>query len=219
MTRTLRSLIAGSLLFGALALSSPAGATPVCTDGYMGGLPRAACGNRVFPEAANSVDYVQYLPDATGFREAEHGLRYLAQLYPRYVSVFTLRQLYNTDLAVSAGRDQRRSTDPADSKDGYDIFVVKLTDHQVPDEGKQTLLFSLSVHGDEKGGIEGGFRAIEDLAMAASSGGSITDGVQGYESTTGEDPKFHSYAVSEVLKKEAVYFVDFNIDGWVRGDR
>ena len=71
---------------GVLAGGGSANATPVCTDGYKGGPPLAACGGRVFPEVANSVDYVQYLPDPqTGFREYQHGLEYLARRYPRWV--------------------------------------------------------------------------------------------------------------------------------------
>jgi hypothetical protein len=212
----LRSAIVA--LGGVLLLGGQAWATPVCTDGYMGGAPRAACGGRVFPEAQNTLDYVQYMPDPTGFKEYQHGVEYLAQLYPRWVSVFTLRQRYNDADAVSVGPDGNRSYESDDTNDGHDILVVKLTDHQVPDAGKQTLLFSLSVHGDEKGGIEGGLRAAEDLAVAATNGGYISDGVPGYESTTGETPTFRQHAVSQILKKEAVYFIDFNIDGWRRGD-
>jgi Zinc carboxypeptidase len=207
-----------------VSLIGPASATPVCTDGYKGGPALSACGGRVFPEIANSVDYVQYLPDpATGFREYQHGLEYLAKLYPRWVSVTTLSKHFKTKKAVSAGPDGIRSYEKGDTKDGYEILVVKLTDHKVPDRKKQKLMFSLSVHGDEIGGKEGGLRAIEDLAMAADGNenidGEISDGVKGYESTTGVKPKFHSYPVKQVLKKEAVYFVDFNIDGWAAGDR
>lgn len=218
--RSLRAACVTTLAVGFLVLGAPgASATPVCTDGYMGGPPRALCGGRVFPEVESSADYVQYLPDPqTGFREYLHGVQYLAQLYPRWVSVFTLRQRYGTDDAVSMGPDRVRAYEPNDANDGYDIVVVKLTDHQVPDEGKQTLLFSLSVHGDEKGGIEGGVRTVEDLAIAATNGGKIADGVAGYESTTGRQPVFHEYEVRDVLAREAVYFIDFNIDGWVRGD-
>ena len=201
-----------------LLLAVPASATPVCTDGYKGGPPLAACGGRVFPEAQNSLDYVQMLPDpATGFAEYRDGLQYLAKVYPRWVSVTTLRDLYGPK-AVSIGPDGKRSTDPADTGDGHDIVVVKVTDHQAPDAGKQTMLFSLSIHGDEKGGIEGGVRAVEDLAIAATKGGKITDGVAGYPSATGRSPQFHSYEVKDVLAKEAVYFVDFNADGWRSGD-
>lgn len=206
--------VAGAVLAG----GGIAQATPVCTDGYMGGPPLAACGGRVFPEVANSVDYVQYSPyPQSGFREYQHGLEFLARKYPRWISVFTLRSLYGDD-AVSMGPDGRRSHAENDTGDGFDILVVKITDHTVPDEGKQNLLYSLSVHGDEKGGIEGGVRTAEDLAIAAENGGYISDGVPAYDSTTGKDPVFHSYRVRELLAKEAVYLIDFNIDGFVRGD-
>src|SRR3712207_84798 len=33
-----------------LILAGPATATPVCTDGYMGGPPASQCGGRIFPE-------------------------------------------------------------------------------------------------------------------------------------------------------------------------
>lgn len=214
----LRALVVLSVLILSL-LPGRASATPVCTDGYKGGPPLELCGGRVFPEAANTLDYVQYLPDpVTGFAEYQHGLEYLAQLYPRWISVFTLREHFEDDPAVSVGPDGKRSSAADDTGDGHDIVVVKITDHEVPDDGKETLLYSLSIHGDEKGGIEGGVRAAEDLVVAAEEGGSITDGIAGYESTTGRQPDFRSYPVSEVLANEVVYLVDFNIDGWRRGD-
>jgi RTX calcium-binding nonapeptide repeat (4 copies)/Zinc carboxypeptidase len=217
MTRRTLSLSLILAVVSALLVVAPAVATPVCTDGYEGGPPRSDCGGRVFPEATDTTEYVQYQPNPlTGFREYQHGLEYLAKLYPRWLSVSTLSTHYGTDDAVSAGPDQIRSYEGTDTDDGYEILVAKLTDHNVPDAGKQTLLYSLSIHGDEKGGIEGGVRAIEDLAMAAENGGKITDGVEGYESASGRQPEFHE--VKDVLAKQAVYFVDFNIDGWVRGD-
>ena len=35
-----------------LTLTAQAGATSVCTEGYMGGPPASQCGGRIFPEAA-----------------------------------------------------------------------------------------------------------------------------------------------------------------------
>lgn len=217
--RTPRLSLAAVLVFSIAMLITPrASATPVCTDGYMGGPPLDLCGGRIFPEAETAFEYVQYLPDpVTGFREYQHGIEYLAQKYPRWVEIITLSDLYGDD-AVSMGPDRIRSYDAEDTGDGYDIFAIKLTDREVPDAGKETLLFSLSVHGDEIGGREGGLRAVEDLAMAAEDGGTIADGVEGYESTTGSQPEIHEYEVADVLANEAVYFIDFNIDGWVKGD-
>ena len=200
-----------------LTLAGQAGATPVCTDGYMGGPPAAQCGGRIFPEAANSQGYVQYTPNPQGYSEYKHGLEYLAQKYPRWISVFALKQRYGDD-AVTAGPDQKRPQAGDDTGDGRDILVVKISDHSVPDKGKQPLLFSLAVHGNERGGLEGGLRTAEDLAMAATSGGKVADGVANYESTTGRKPEFHSYEARELLAGQAIYLVDFNIDGWAIGD-
>ena len=204
-------------LFSTLLLPTLASATPVCTDGYKGGPPQAVCGDRIFPEAAVARSYVQYLPDPAGFREYQHGIEYLAEAYPRWVSVTNLRKLYEED-AVSAAEDNIRSYEKDDTDDGHDIWVIKITDHKVPDKGKETLFFSLSVHGNERGGLEGGLRTAEDLARAAEDGGTITDGLGNYETTTGKEPKFHEYEVKDVLAREAVYLVSFNPDGWQVGD-
>jgi hypothetical protein len=212
MTRLVLPCLAALLL-----LASPAAATPVCTDGFMGGPPSSQCGGRIFPEAALAKGYVQYQPDPFGFIEYQHGLQYLAKQYPRWVSVFTLRDRYGKE-AVSVGPDGVRSYEDGDTGDGGDIFVVKITDHKVPDKGKETLLFSLSVHGNERGGLEGGLRTAEDLAMAAEKGGKVPDGLPNYDSSTGRKPTFHDVEVKELLAKEAVYFIDFNVDGWRVGD-
>ena len=200
-----------------LVIAAPAAATPVCTDGYKGGPPAASCGGRIFPEAANAQAYVQYTANPFGFIEYQHGIEYLAQKYPRWVSVFTLRSKYGP-LAVSVGADGIRAGEPGDTNDGRDIWIMKITDHQAPDKGKQTLLHSLSVHGNERGGLEGGLRTAEDLAMAATTGGKISDGVANYESNTGKKPAFHEYEVKDVLRKQVLYLIDFNLDGWAVGD-
>ncbi len=213
--RAVRAFAVAGLL--AVVSAAPAGATPVCTDGYKGGPPASACGGRIFPEAELARGYVQYTQDTFGFIEYQHGIEYLAQKYPRWISIFKLSDFYGAD-AVSAGPDATRPYEEGDADDGQHIQVIKITDHQVPDEGKETLLFSLSVHGNERGGLEGGLRTAEDLAVAAEEGGKIEDGVDNYDSSTGRHPKFHQHDVAELLAKEAVYLVDFNVDGWAVGD-
>ncbi len=222
MSRFAAVLVGAAVVAGVLA-PVPAVATPVCTDGYKGGPPLVTCGGRIFPEAAVARSYVQFLPEpATGFREYQHGIQYLAKLYPRWISVFSLAQHYKDRLAVSAGEDDIRSYEKGDTKDGHDIWVIKITDHKVPDKGKLSLFFSLSVHGNERGGLEGGLRTAEDLAIAAEgepdTAEKLVDGIDNYESTTGKKPKFHEYNVREVLRQEVVYLVDFNPDGWQVGD-
>ncbi|HEX2085315.1 MAG TPA: M14 family zinc carboxypeptidase, partial [Solirubrobacteraceae bacterium] len=113
----------------------------------------------------------------------------------------------------------KRPGEPGDTGDGRTIQVVKITDHAVPDKGKETLFFSLSVHGNERGGLEGGLRTAEDLARAATTnGGKLVDGVDNYDSSTGRKEAFHETEVRDVLKREAVYLMDFNVDGWAQGD-
>lgn len=220
----LRHTLCGKIVANtALGLSAwftaSAWAIPVCTDGYGGGPPQALCGGRIFPEAHLAQNYIQHVANpVTGFQEYRHGVEFLAQQYPRWISVFTLRDYYGSDLAVSAGDDGLRADEAGDSGDGRDVLVIKLTDHEVPDAGKHTLFFSLSVHGNERGGLEGGLRAAEDLAIAATEGGTIADGVDNYESTTGRAPVFKEYPVAQVLAQEVVYLVDFNLDGWAQGD-
>ncbi|MGH3117484.1 MAG: hypothetical protein ACRDQ2_10325 [Gaiellales bacterium] len=218
----LSGLLALGIALASLLPAAPAGATPVCTDGFKGGPPLASCGNRIFPEAAVAKSYVQYLPDPAGFREYQHGIQYLAKKYPRWISVFSFAQHFGTKQAVSAGEDARRSYEKGDTGDGHDIWVIKITDHNVPDKDKMTLFFSLSVHGNERGGLEGGLRTAEDLAIAASdtseNAETLVDGYDNYDTTTGRKPKFHEYGVREVLREEVVYLVDFNPDGWQVGD-
>ena len=214
-----RLITAIALSAALVGVAPPALATPVCTDGFHGGPPLAECGNRIFPEAAASQAYVQYRANAVGFREYADGLAFLAQKYSRWVEVFTLADYFHDKKAVSTGPDQKRAGEPGDTGDGKQIYVIRLTDKTVPSANKKKLFFSLSVHGNERGGLEGGLRAVEDLAMAAGNADvTIPDGVAGYTSNTGKQPVIHQLSVREVLKKEDVYLTDFNIDGWTQGD-
>src|SRR3954453_5628397 len=215
-----------------IAVAAPAGATPVCTDGYKGGPPLQLCGGRIFPESDNAVGYIQQTPypsgsplGPAGFREYQDGIEFLAQKYPRYVKVTKLSDVYGKD-AVSAGDDVKRAGTAGDPGDGREIPVIKITDSSVPDTNKKRLFFSLSIHGNERGGLEGGLRTAEDLAMGATAFEAhqpnafsyISDGIPNYFSSTGRTPEFHTYSVSELLKKEVLYLTDVNMDGWAVGD-
>ena len=138
------------------------------------------------PRPSNSVEYVQYLPDpATGFREYQHGIEYLAQQYPRWVEVFKLSDLYGED-AVSMGPDGNRSYDADDTGDGYDIFVDQADrQHRLGRGQGDPAVLAVGPRRRDRRASRAGLRAVEDLAMAAENGGTIADGVEGYESTTG----------------------------------
>ena len=101
---------------GSSLAAGPADATPVCTDGYKGGPPLALCGGRIFPESHNAIGYVQYSPypepqaglGPAGFREYQDGIDFMAQKYPRFVTVTNLSDVYGEN-AVSAGADVKRA--------------------------------------------------------------------------------------------------------------
>ena len=80
VSAALTSAMALTMTGGLVVTAPAASATPVCTDGFNGGPPRALCGGRIFPEAAIARSYVQYAPDPTGFREYADGLLYLENL-------------------------------------------------------------------------------------------------------------------------------------------
>ena len=48
--------------------------------------------------------------------------------------------------------------------------MLRVTDETVPDKGKKRMALSLSIHGIERAGVEGGTRAMEDLVTAATAG-------------------------------------------------
>jgi hypothetical protein len=91
-----------------------------------------------------------------------------------------------------------------------DLMMVRVTDESVPDAGKKRYAISLSIHGIERAGVEGGTRAMEDLATAATTGKFneriLPAGVHAATPTFGD-----------VLKKSIIYFIYPNPDGWRRG--
>jgi hypothetical protein len=91
-----------------------------------------------------------------------------------------------------------------------DLMVIRVTDESVPDAGKKRYALSLSIHGIERAGVEGGTRAAEDLITAATAGRADEPVVP--ESVVPGAPSF-----SEVLKHTIIYFTYPNPDGWRRG--
>ncbi|HYO60733.1 MAG TPA: M14 family zinc carboxypeptidase, partial [Actinomycetota bacterium] len=166
--------------------SIPAGATPVCAEE-----PRAACGGRIFPEAENSASFVQH-----DNGEYEAGILALAKEFPRYVRVTKFSELLG-DQAVSV--------------EGREIWLVEITDFQAPEKGKIPVAVSMSVHGPERAGLEGGVRYMEDIARWAAEDPS-------HELRNGTEPDSIGVPVSKALKKVHLYLADINPDGWARGD-
>jgi zinc carboxypeptidase len=91
-----------------------------------------------------------------------------------------------------------------------DLYVLRVTDENVPDAGKKRMTLSLSIHGIERAGLEGGTRAMEDLVTAVTTGKATQPLVP--ESVKKGAPTF-----GDVLRNTVVYFTYPNPDGWRRG--
>jgi hypothetical protein len=168
------------LTAASLALAPTAAlAAPTCPDPAT----RALCGGRVVPEAELSVSQHQYdgpLDDLATTLKALQGVAPKGFLTP-------------VSLGKSAG--------------GRDVWMAKVTDPSAPAAGKKQVAVSLSVHGLEPAGREGGLRYLEDLA-----------------SWTATDPGHVLYAgdtgvpLRDVLKGVELYVAFTNPDGWAQQD-
>ncbi|HUR70105.1 MAG TPA: M14 family zinc carboxypeptidase [Candidatus Thermoplasmatota archaeon] len=132
------------LLVALLVAAAFAGALP--TPGFNGAASDAALG-RIFPEALQTNDFVSY-------DEARAGLDMLIAEAPDRLELKVLGPSLGWPNPVTGTREP------------HDIIAVEVTNEKsdVPADQKRTLVFFLSIHGNEKGGREGGFRVIEDLA-------------------------------------------------------
>ena len=153
--------------------------------------PRTACGGRIFPEAETTTAFVQH-----DMGEYADGINALETLFPRFVKVRTFSEVLGKETLSAGGRE---------------MWLVEITDFEAPEAGKVAVAASLSVHGPERAGLEGGVRFMEDLATWAEN---EPDHIvmNGTEQDSIEMP------VSEALKKVHYYFADINPDGWSDGD-
>ena len=182
----MRAAIAGLVAATLMLAAVPVGASPVCPDE-----PRTACGGRIFPEAENSVSFVQY-----DNGEYQAGLEALERDFPRFFKVSSFSDFL--------GR-------PSRSFEDREMWMAEITDFDVPEEDKIPVLISLSVHGPERAGLEGGVRYMEDLARWAVDEPS-------HQVRNGTDKDSISVPVSELLSKVHLYIASANPDGWARGD-
>jgi hypothetical protein len=122
----------------------PAGALP--TPGLSGSASQTVLG-RVFPEALQTNDYISYA-------EARAGLDILASAHSDVMKVIEVGPSVGW---VNAATGQ---------KEPSQVIIVEMTNTKsaIAREDKIVVLYMLSIHGNEKGGREGGLRVIEDLA-------------------------------------------------------
>ncbi|MBW3665787.1 MAG: hypothetical protein KY469_22090 [Actinobacteria bacterium] len=242
VTRRPVALLAVATLLASIlvALSSePVAATPVATeDGTYTAFGRA------FPDPHGCVEGAPTKsPHANGnvcagqfvqWDEAIDGLKYLERKFPRYIQVLNLRTQYG-DHPEFTGEDFRSAGLPREdlSRDQKDLYMVKVTDRDpsapLPEADRKHFVYSLSIHGIERAGLEGGIRAVEDLATwAACENGDAPDQIDcAAEGSTPDDPRRlldpfdeeqRSPTAGDALANGVIFFMLSNPDGWSRGD-
>jgi Zinc carboxypeptidase len=179
-----------------------------------------------------AADFIQY-------EEMTAGLKYMQQLFPRFVQFFKLNRDFNCSgkpVANSAngckafksaglpvtvdenGRGFVRERRP--------LYMLRITDENVPNNGKKYFVFPLSIHGIERAGVEGGTRAAEDLATWGACGAGTAPEIVDCESDENKAPHplleatpDKSITADDALQNSVTFFVYSNPDGWLRGDR
>ncbi len=149
------------------------------------------CGGRIFPEAATSVSFLQH-----DSGEYLGGIEALEAEYPQFVKVRTFSEMLGREVLSAGGRE---------------IYMIEITDFSVDEAGKVPVAVSLSVHGPERAGIEGGIRYAEDLA---SWGANDPE----HELCNGTEEDSVCMSAATVLDKVHLYLSNMNPDGWSRGD-
>ncbi|HUR24531.1 MAG TPA: hypothetical protein VM327_00765 [Candidatus Thermoplasmatota archaeon] len=243
----LRALPAGlAVLFVLSLLPTPAAAepgVPYCQGSAdpVGGVARGvimpdvceAVTGRVFPEASpNSIagspnalpgastkpvdDYISYF-------EFKAGLDYLAasEFGQKYLTVHEVAQSVglcatpapSVPLVGSGG-------DCPTPRNRFPIYMLELTNKEstFPMENRQSMLFMLSIHGNEKGGREGGFRVLEDLVKGIGFAAETVQGGAGMPTpiekpTGGSVSTYHDY-----LDFMRVFLLFPNADGWAHDE-
>lgn len=232
--RVLAMAIAGSLIPLAVQTGQSAVAAPpdVVADNPA---EYALCG-RVFPDpmafAPSPVPGPFESPYAKGNAvcratdflsqdAALRGLHFLEGLFPRFVEVIDLTDpKFDTVLERELGDGQSAGVQTETlERNKSNLVMVKVTDKEspIPEPQREHFVFPLSIHGIERAGMEGGLRAIEDLA----TWGTFQPERPLMETITSPDqlPEgTRNLPVGEVLQRTSSYFVSANPDGWVRGD-
>lgn len=222
----LRPLLVLVALATALAAFAPA---PTSDDEALG--PELDP-TRVFPDPLIKGDFIQYTPDpVTGRSEYQDGLAELADLYPDVIEVADICELACDDLTAAElqqledngwlVRDGEGEPAQVTSFGGREIPVVTVTDEtyeEVPVDERIDLYFSMSIHGNERAGLEGSLRFIEDLAVNWTE---EQAGTAEHVMTNGDpDREFYTeVTTTEALRRARIVFVDLNPDGWADGDR
>ncbi len=170
------------------------------------------------------------------FADTVAGLEFLAsdEMFGDFVEVFDLSDPdgpmadaldFDAGDGMTAGLPQ-----PDGSRDRSPMYLIRVTDEEdttVAIEDREHFVYTLSIHGIERAGVEGGVRAIEDLATWGSceKHGDDSPANCAQEDAGPDNPHplletipDESISAGDALRQSAVYFVLSNPDGWRRGD-
>lgn len=163
--------------------------------------------------------------DVLGWDEALAGLGFLEERFDRYVDVVNLRE-QGGEWAELAGLDLQSAglvrTDL--SRERFDLFAIHVTDEEspVPLADRKHVAMMLSLHGDERAGVEGGLRGLEDLVTWAAceddDRAAPACGAEGPFPKPIVEPSGSGPTAGELLQESVIVFLLGNPDGWVRGD-
>jgi hypothetical protein len=245
LLRTLAALMAAAFLVS--LVPTPVAANPVvpyCPTSAAGlnglGVPGPAnpalceqVTGRVFPEASpnsiagspNALPGASTMPvtDYISYFEFQQGLQYLANsdLGKKYLTIHEVAKSVGLcpQPAPSVPLVGSGGACPT-ARDQFPIYILELTnkDSPVPLENRQSMLFMLSIHGNEKGGREGGFRVLEDLikgigfaAETVQDGAGLPGGIE--KPTGGQVSIYHDY-----LDFMRIFLLFPNADGWAHDE-
>ncbi len=140
---------------------------------------------RYFPEAENTNDFI-------GFFEFETCIEALEENHPTRMETKVTGKSYGH---LNKATQQREP---------QNVYLIEVTNEEsaIPFEDKAKVVLMLSIHGNEKGGREGGFRVLEDMVRNIGMG---QEEVAGHAGVTFYD----------LLDYTVLILLFPNSDGWV----
>ena len=181
----------------------------------------------ISPWAKGNVCATQFLT----YQEVLDGTAFLQSKHSRYLQRIRLDQAFDDPEMKSAGLPKDLTFDEDGKlqvlgRDRRPLYLFKVTDSQspIPERERKHFAISMSIHGIERAGLEGGIRAMEDLVTwahcetdPASSPACATEGP--FPKKIVETPTEKPVPTAgETLENSVIYFFDANPDGWGRGE-
>jgi hypothetical protein len=152
---------------------------------------------RVFPEALRATDFVSFF-------EFEAGMEYLLANNGGRAEMIEVGRSFGIPNTVTGTHDR------------FPIYIIEVTDHSspLPMDERIELLFMLSIHGNEKGGREGGMRVIEDLVRGIGMAVEKVQNGAGLPSPLTKPTGGTVETYADYLSFMRLVFLFPNADGW-----